>query len=147
MVTAREDDDAKGILTLTMTNADLYKLTGENVYTILVQGKTGNVAVALSVTEMLGQTENTGADLKLEMAEQEDDSIFASLYLLSDSGNRSQPSNEGITLRFYRETKSNIRVSLAPAGEDSLIETEAVWNEKGYWSVPYLQEGTYFLLQ
>lgn len=146
-VIAREDDSAKGVLTLTMTNADLYKLTGENVYTILVQGKTGNVAVALNVTEMLGQTENTGTDLRLEMAEQEDDSVFASLYLVSDSGNRSQPGNAGITLRFYRETKSNIRVSLAPAGEDSLIETEAVWNEKGYWSVPYLQEGTYFLLQ
>ncbi len=146
-VVAREEGNTKGLLTLTMTNEDLYELTGENVYTVLVQGKTGNAAVALNVTEMLGQTENTGADLKLELAEQEDDSIFASLYLVSDSGSRSQPGNAGITLRFYRQTKSNVRVSLAPAGEDSLIETEAVWNEKGYWSVPYLQEGTYFLLQ
>ena len=146
-VVASEEGSAKGLLTLTMTNADLYKLTGENVYTVLVQGKTGNAAVALNVTEMLGQTEDTGADLKLELAEQEDDSIFASLYLVSDSGSLSQPSNTGVTLRFYRQTKSNVRVSLAPAGEDSLIETEAVWNEKGYWSVPYLREGTYFLLQ
>ena len=30
---------------------------------------------------------------------------------------------------------------------DTLIEAEGVWNEKGYWSVPYVEEGTYFLLQ
>ena len=39
------------------------------------------------------------------------------------------------------------RASVAPADRDALIEAESVWNERGYWSVPYLEEGTYFLLQ
>ena len=71
----------------------------------------------------------------------------AGMFLVEDSGDRSQPGSDGITLRFYRQSKADVRISLAPVGEDDLIETDGVWNEKGYWSVPYLQEGTYFLLQ
>ncbi len=147
VIIAREGGSTEGLYTLTLTTEDLYQLASESVTTILVQGKNGGAAVALNVAEVLGQTEATGADLYLEIAEREDGSFFAGLFLTSDSGVRSQPGNAGITLRFYRQTKSNVRISLAPVGSDSLIEAESVWNEKGYWSVPYLQEGTYFLLQ
>ena len=107
----------------------------------------GDAAVALNVPDVLRQTEPLGADLYLELAEREDGSLFAGMFLVEDSGDRSQPGSDGITLRFYRQSKADVRISLAPVGEDDLIETDGVWNEKGYWSVPYLQEGTYFLLQ
>ena len=118
-----------------------------SISTALVRGETGTAAVAIGVPEMLGQTEQAGADLYLQLAEREDGSFFAGLYLISGSETRTEPEDEGITLRFYRQTRSDVRVSLAPADEDTLIETEGVWNDKGYWSVPYLEEGTYFLLQ
>ena len=76
----------------------------------------------------------------------EDGSFFAGVFLVSDSG-KLRPAGTGITLRFYRTSKSDVRIALAPAGADTLVEAESVWNEKGYWSVSYLEEGTYFLLQ
>ena len=103
--------------------------------------------VSLNVTEILKQTEPLDADLYLELAEREDGSLFTGIFLVDEAGNRSQPDSEGIALRFYRQSKADVRISLAPAREDSLIEIEGEWNENGYWSVPYLQEGTYFLLQ
>ena len=45
------------------------------------------------------------------------------------------------------ENGEEIRVSFAPAYSDTLVETKGIWNERGYWSVPYTAEGTYFLLQ
>ena len=125
----------------------LYELEKENISILLVRGKRGDAAVALNVASVLGQTERTGADLHLKLAEREDGSFYAGLYLDSGSGERIDPADAGITVRFYRSSKSNVRASMAPADRDTLIETESVWNEKGYWSVPYLEEGTYFLLQ
>ena len=41
----------------------------------------------------------------------------------------------------------NVRVSMAPTDTDQLVETQSEWNDKGYyWAVPYVAEGTYFLL-
>ena len=144
---AAEDAGSQGPMNLTLTGEDLYALSGEGVSVVLVKGKTGDSAVALSVAEVLKQTELLGANLYLELMEWEDGSLFAGLFLVEDSGNRIQPESKGITLRFYRQSKADVRISLAPVGTDSLIETEGVWNEKGYWSVPYLREGTYFLLR
>ena len=146
-IIAQEDDSADGLLTLTLTNTDLYEMETASVSTVLVRGRTGDAAVALVVPDVLGQTEQAGADLYLQLAEREDGSFFAGLYLVSGPGEKTEPEDEGISLRFYRQNLSNVRVSLAPADEDTLIEAEGVWNEKGYWSVPYVEEGTYFLLQ
>ena len=146
-IIAQEDDSADGLLTLTLTNTDLYEMETASVSTVLVRGRTGDTAVALVVPDVLGQTEQAGADLYLQLAEREDGSFFAGLYLVSGPGEKTEPEDEGISLRFYRQNLSNVRVSLAPADEDTLIEAEGVWNEKGYWSVPYVEEGTYFLLQ
>ena len=132
--------------TLTLTKADLNKLKKENVATLLVRGSTGSSAVALSVEDMLDQTERAGADLTLQMTEWEDGSFFAGLFLVSGH-ERIRPESAGITLRFYRQIRSDVRVSLAPADEDTLIDTQGTWDEQGFWSVPYIEEGTYFLLQ
>lgn len=144
---ATESTDTEGLMNLTLTNEDLFAFSGESVSVLLIKAEAGDAAVSLNVTEVLKQTEPLGADLYLELAEREDGSLFAGMFLVEDSGDRSQPGSDGITLRFYRQSKADVRISLAPVGEDDLIETDGVWNEKGYWSVPYLQEGTYFLLQ
>ena len=34
--------------------------------------------------------------------------------------------------------------SLSPSATDDLVEAETAWNDKGYWTVPYQAEGTYF---
>lgn len=145
-IIAQEDGGTEGLLTLTLTNRDLADMVSANVSTILVRGKSGDAAVALDVTEVLDSIGQTGAALYLQLAEREDGSFFACLYLVSGSGDRFLPEDAGIFLRFYRQSRSDVRVSLAPADTDTLIEAPGVWNEKGYWSVPYLEEGTYFLL-
>ena len=147
IIIAGEDMKTQGLLSLTLTYEDLYELSGEGVSTVLIKGKNGDAAIALNVSKIIRQTELQGADLYLELAEREDGSLFAGMFLVQDSGTRNLAGGDGITLRFYRQSRADVRISLAPAGADSLIETEGLWNEKGYWSVPYLQEGTYFLLQ
>lgn len=146
VITAEEDGSTDGLFSVTLTTADLYDLEKANVPVALVRGKSGEAMVALDVTETLRQTEATGAALQVRLAEREDGSFYAGVFLVSDTGTV-QPESEGITLRFYRQTKADVRISLAPSGEDRLVETECVWNEKGYWSVPYTDEGTYFVLQ
>ena len=146
-VIAPEDENTEGLFTLTLTGEELYEMQSASVSTVLVRGETGDAAIALSIPEMLNQMNGTGADLYLQFVEQEDGSFFAGLYLVSGGSDRTVPEDRGITLRFYRRNLNNVRVSLAPADQDTLIEAEGEWNEKGYWSVPYLEEGTYFLLQ
>ena len=141
------EDERTGLLTLTLTSTDLYALKNAGIMTALVRGATGDAAVALGVAEMLGQTEQTGTDLYLQLAEREDGSFFTALRLVNGDGEQTAPADEGIRLRFYRQNLSNVRVQLAPADEDTLIEAESEWNEKGYWTVQYVEEGTYFLLQ
>ena len=144
---AQADEASSGLLTLTLTGADLTALEKANITTAIVRGETGMAAIALKIPEIRAQTEQIGANLYLELAEREDGSIFAGLYLVSDPGVKTQPDDRGISLRFYQETRADVRVSLAPADTDKLVETEGTWDEHGYWSVPYLEEGTYFLLQ
>ncbi len=147
IIIREETDTAEELLTLTLTGAELDEMEKANISTAVIRGETGNGAIALDVKEMHDQTERAGADLYVHMAERKDGSLFAGLFLVSDPGNRTEPDYSGISLRFYVQTRSKIRVSMAPADADTLIETESVWNEKGYWSVPYIAEGTYFLLQ
>ena len=144
---AQKDRNAGDLLTLTLSRTELTALEDANVSTVLIRGKDGSAAIALGVTDALTQTETTGADLYMELAEREDGSFFAGLYLISGPGGLRVPEEKGVTLRFYREGKTKVRVSVAPADSDMLVETESVWNERGYWSVKYLKEGTYFILQ
>ena len=142
---ARKEESGDGLLTLTLSPADLTELESEQVQVVIVRGENGDTAIALPVQEVLTQTEQTGSDLYLQMAEREDGSFFAGLFLVSGS-DRTEPEEKGITLRFYQKTKVNVRVSMAPADTDQLVETQGEWNDKGYWAVPYVAEGTYFLL-
>ena len=147
LIIAEEDNSTQGLLTVTLTDEDLYSLKKESVSVALVRGKTGSAAVALELTGVLPRMEETGSDLQVQIAEREDGSFFAGLYLVSASGREPLQPGDGITLRFYRTSRSSVRISLAPVGSDELTETESIWNEKGYWTVPYLKEGTYFVLQ
>ena len=134
------------LLTLTLSNEDLIALNNARITTALIRGEAGEAAIALDVKETLQQLKNTEADLYMEMAEREDGSLFAGLFLVSGEERQTAPEETGITLRFYQPAPTPIRVSLAPVDRDTLLEAETTWNEKGFWSVPYTEEGTYFLL-
>ena len=144
---AMESGNANGLLELTLTREDLSGLKRESISTLLIRGRTGAAAIALQVDEVLEQLKQADTVLYMELEEQEDGSLFAGLYLISGSDVRTMPEENGITLRFYREKRTGARASLAPADKDKLVETESVWSDRGYWSVQYLEEGTYFVLQ
>ena len=144
---AQEDSEIEGLLFLTLSKDDLAALNNSNVTTALIRGNSGNVAIALEVKKVLTQTWEAEADLYLELAEREDGSFFAAVNLVSGSGEEIDPDGEGINLRFYRETYSDIRVSLASVSNGTIVETKGVWDEHGYWTVQYQEEGTYFILQ
>ena len=135
------------MLSLTLTYDDLSALNSAKVNTVLVKGKKGSAAIALNVADMMTQTRKTGGSLYLMLAEQEDKSLFAGLYLVIDSNTREEPDGEGISLRFYQENRADVQVSLVLADSDEPVKTETVWNENGYWSVQYLEEGTYMILR
>ncbi len=145
-IIAQEDGTADGLLVLTLTDEDLYRMESENIAVILVRGRDGDTAVALNVADLLGRIGQSDMDLSLQLAERRDGSLFANLNLVGP-GRQTVPADTGVTLRFYRPNRSEVRVSMAPADEDALIETRGVWNDGGYWTVPYTEEGTYFLLQ
>ena len=142
-----EDGNVGGLLAMTLSETDLTALRDSGVSTVLVRGKNGSAAIILNVRDALKQMDTDELDLYLELAEQETGSFFAGLYLVSGSGSRVRPADGGITLRFYQKQKAGSRVSVAPADSDTLVETEGVWDERGFWSVPYMAEGTYFILQ
>ena len=144
---AQEDGEIEGLLFLTLSREDLAALNNSNVTIALIRGNSGNVAIALEVKKMLTQVRETESDLYLELAEREDGSFFAAVNLISGSGEEIDPDGEGINLRFYREAYSDVRVSLAPVSNGTIVETKGVWDEHGYWSVQYQEEGTYFILQ
>lgn len=145
---AQADEQSDGLLTLTLSGADLTALERANVTTALIRGETGIAAIALKVPEIRAQTEKTGANLYIELAERDDGSFFVGLFLVDEPGEKREPEDQGIFLRFYQETRADVRISLVPADDEELVETEGVvWDEHGYWSVPYLEEGTYFLLK
>lgn len=144
---AQEDGTTKDLRTLTLSAADLAALEKANVRTVLIRGETGLAAIAVGVAQARTQVEISQASLYLELAEREDGSFFAGVSLVTGPGERTEPQDEGISLRFYQQTRADVRVSLAPTDRDLLVETQGEWDEHGFWSVPYLEKGTYFLLQ
>ena len=146
-IIAQEDGSVSGLLTITLPEAELSALQDAGVSTALIRGSKGSAAIALSVGDILAKVKTSGADLYMELAEQEDGSFFAGLYLVSGSGKQAKLDGGGITLRIYQKRKTGNRVSVAPADSDSLMEADGMWDERGFWSVPYLEEGTYFILQ
>ena len=146
-VYAQEDAKTKGLLSLTLSREDLAALNNSNVTIVLVRGNGGSVAIALDVKNVLTQSREAEADLYLELAERDDGSFYAGVTLVSEAGEEIDPDGEGINLRFYREAYTDVRVSLAPVANGTIVETKGEWDEHGYWSVQYQEEGTYFILQ
>ena len=144
---AQEDNNTRGMLTLTLSREDLIALNNSNVSVALVRGNSGSVAIALNVSNLLNQSREADADLYLQLAERTDGSVFAGVFLVSETGEEITPEVNGINLRIYQQTYSDIRFSIAPSASGSLVEAEGVWDEHGYWSVQYQEEGTYFILQ
>lgn len=144
IITAQPDDS--GLFELTLSEEDLTALTNARVRTVLVRGKGGDAVIALDVAEMKAEAGATGANLTLELAEREDGSFFAGLYLNGSHG-KQVPKETGVRLRFYRDSEEKTRFSVAPSDSETLSDVSADWNEAGYWSVPYVGEGTYFPLQ
>ena len=146
-VYARQDENMKDLDTVTISNEELSEIKDSGASTVLIRGNGGSMAVALEVSEILEQTELSDEDLYLELAERDDNTVFAGLYLVSASGERRELTGSGITLRFYQENRPGIRVSVAPSDSDQLVDARIMWDERGYWNVQYLEEGTYFISQ
>ncbi len=145
-VYVQQDEDEPDFLVRTLSARDLAGYEKDGIATLIVRGETGNAAVALEVSEVKRQAEQANADLFLQFAEKEDGSFFAGIFFKAGPDERVKPEG-GAFLRFYREAKADVRISLAPAETEELVEIPGEWNEKGYWTVPYSEEGTYFLLQ
>lgn len=146
-VYARKDTRVENLQTLTLSNEELAALKSSGASTLLVRGNGGSAAIALRVEDVLAQIEADNADLYLELAERDDDTFFAGLYLITAAGERKELTGEGVTLRFYQENRSGLRASVAPSESNTLMETRIEWDGDGYWSIQYLEEGTYFILQ
>ena len=132
---------------LTLSNEELAGIRESGASVLLIRGNSGSVSVAVEMSEIPERTETSGADLYLELAEWEDSSIFAGLYLLSAAGERRELMGSGIALRLYQESQPAIRVSVAPVDSEQMKEARAEWNDRGYWNIQYLGAGTYFILQ
>ena len=142
---AGRETDKGDLWALTLTSEELSALAETGVSTALVKGKPGAAGIAVSVKDMLRQTKEAEAKLYIEMAERPDESFFAGVSLIGRDGERTEP--QGIAIRFFLDTPADVRISLAPSNRDTLVETKGTWDEHGYWSVPYVEEGTYFLLR
>lgn len=142
---AKPETEKGDLMTLTLTAEELSALAEAGISTALVKGEAGNACVAVSVTDMLRQTKEADAKLYMELAERPDASFFAGVSLTGRDGEKTDP--QGVAVRFYLETPADVRFALAPADQDTLVETEGSWDEHGFWSVPYVEEGTYFLLR
>ena len=93
--------DGNGLLFLTLTEQDLAALENAKVRTILVRGEHGKAVVAVDVKESRAETGREAASFSIEMAEQEDGSLFAGLSLSNAPGRKDELDIEGVTLRFY----------------------------------------------
>jgi len=138
---ATEDKDAEGLLSLKLTGMD-FSLETARISTVLVRGETGAAAIALGVEGNRKMTEEAGGDLYMEMAEREDGSLFAGIWMVQGT-EKKEATGEEIGLRFYRE-EENERYKFAPVEADDLVEVESVRDERGFWTVEYKGEGTYF---
>ncbi len=144
---ARKDTRVENLQTLTLSKEELSAMKTSGASTLLIRGNNGSAAIALRVEDILVQTEADNADLYLELAERDDDTFFAGLYLITASGERKELTGDGVTLRVYQENRAGLRASVAAPDSDTLMETRIEWDGDGYWSIQYLEEGTYFILQ
>lgn len=142
---AKPETEKGDLLTLTLTPEELSALAEAGISTALVKGEPGAVGIAVSVTDMLRQTKEAEAKLYMELAERPDESFFASVSLIGRDGEKTEP--QGVAIRFFLDSPADVRITLAPSDKDTLVETKGSWDEHGYWSVPYVEEGTYFLLR
>ena len=139
--------DGSGLLFLTLTEQDLHALENAKVKTLLVRGEHGKAVVAVDVKEIRQETVRESASFSIEMLEREDGSLFAGLSLSNAPGRKDELDIEGVTLRFYEEKDPALRIALDPTDGDMLTETDGVWDENGYWTVPYVSEGDYLVIR
>ena len=139
--------DGNGLLFLTLTEQDLAALENAKVRTILVRGEHGKAVVAVDVKEIRQETGREAASFSIEMAEREDGSLFAGLSLSNAPGRKDELDIEGVTLRFYEDKAPALKIALDPTDGDPLTEADGVWNEAGYWTVPYVSEGYYLVVK
>lgn len=137
--------DGSGLFFLTLTEQDLAALDKAGVETLLIRGEKGEAVIAMDVSYFCSEVEGEQASLSVEMAEQEDGSIFAALNMNTAPGKTHRlETPEGITLRFYRQEEPELRVIFTGQNQQ-ILETETTWQTAGYWSVPYVDEGSYLL--
>ena len=139
--------DGNGLLFLTLTEQDLAALESAKVRTLLVRGESGNAVVAMNVKKLREEISRGASSVSVEMQEKEDGSLFAGLSLSSAPGRTQEADPEGVSLRFYGEQEADLRVGVNPADGDAPEEADASWQEDGYWTVPYVREGTYLPLE
>lgn len=139
--------DGSGVLFLTLTEQDLAALENAKVKTLLVRGEHGKAVVAVDVKEIRQETGREAASFTIEIAEQEDGSLFAGLSLSNAPGRKDELDIEGVTLRFYGDRDEQVRIALDPTDGDKLTETEGNWSDNGYWFVPYVSEGNYLVIR
>ena len=91
------------------------------------------------------EVEGEQASLSVEMAEQEDGSLFAAMVMNTAPGKAQElESPKGVTLRFYQQPEPALRVIFSGKGQD-IFEPEVTWDSAAYWFVPYQREGSYLL--
>ena len=137
--------DGSGLLFLTLTEQDLSALEKARVSTLLIRGETGKAVIAMDVPYFAEEVEGEQASLSVEMAEQEDGSLFAAMVMNTAPGKAQElESPKGVTLRFYQQPEPALRVIFSGKGQD-IFEPEVTWDSAGYWFVPYQREGSYLL--
>lgn len=139
--------DGSGLLFLSLTEQDLSALDKAKVKTLLVRGEAGAAVIAIDVRTLRNEALQEGVSITVELAEQEDGSLFADLSYFSAPGKKESLPSDGVSLRFYEPQEPPVRVALNPADGDELEEMESTWQEDGYWFVPYREDGTYLLLR
>ena len=139
--------DGSGVFFLTLTEQDLAALENAKVKTLLVRGEHGKAVIAVDVKEIRQEAGREEASFSIEMAEQEDGSLFAGLSLSNAPGRKDELDIEGVALRFYWDKDEAVRIALNPADGDVMTETEGIWDDNGYWSVPYICEGYYMVIR
>lgn len=139
--------DGNGLFFLTLTEQDLAALAKAKVTTLLVRGERGKAEIAIDVKEIRQEVVREAASFSVEMAEREDGSLFAGLSLSNAPGRKDELDIEGVTLRFYGEKDEDLKIALDPTDGDPLTEADGVWNEAGYWTVPYVSEGYYLVVK
>ena len=137
--------DGNGLLFLTLTEQDLSALEKARISTLLIRGEMGKAMIAMDVPYFCDEVAGEQASLSVEMVEQEDGSLFAAMTMNTAPGKAQElESPKGVTLRFYQLPEPVPRIIYSGKGMD-IFETEVTWDDAGFWTVPYREEGAYLL--